>query len=276
MASSHDRAHGVTPGLRRDYGQRTAERQAAFVLPYLQPGMNLLDLGCGPGSITVGLARAVAPGDVIGIDHDSRHIEAARARAAAQGVDNVLFRKGNVLTLPFPDDSFDVVFENDLFVHLARGAAQAARDVYRILKPHGFFAARDADAAAAVWGHASALFKQLDQSMIAWQQRRGSDITLGRQLPKILREAGFANIIKSVSADTKGTPASVRSHADITLSLLDGPLGKDMVEHGAADSDTIARLKATVQAWAEHPDAFFANIHVEVMGWKSDENPNDR
>ena len=75
MASSHDRAHGVTPGLRRDYGHRTAERQAAFVLPYLQPGMNLLDLGCGPGSITVGLARAVAPGDVIGIDHDSRHIE---------------------------------------------------------------------------------------------------------------------------------------------------------------------------------------------------------
>lgn len=276
MASSEDRAHGVTPGLRRDYGERTAARQAAFVLPYLQPGMSLLDLGCGPGSITVGLARAVAPGEVIGIDHDSRHIEAARSLAAAQGVANVRFRKDDVLTLPFPDDTFDVVFENDLFVHLAQDVAQAARTVYRILKPHGFFAARDADAEAAMWGPPRDPLKQLDRSMIVWQQHRGSDITLGRQLPKILREAGFSNTVKSVSADTKGTPASVRSHADITLSLLDGPLGTDMVESGAADRDTIERLKTTVRAWAEQPDAFFANIHVEVIGWKSGKNRDDQ
>ena len=68
---------GVTPGLNRDYEDRTADRQAAFVLPYLRPGMNLLDVGCGPGTITVGLAQAVAPGHVIGIDHDSMHISAA-------------------------------------------------------------------------------------------------------------------------------------------------------------------------------------------------------
>jgi 2-polyprenyl-3-methyl-5-hydroxy-6-metoxy-1,4-benzoquinol methylase len=82
MTSKHDRAHGVTPGLRQDYATRTASRQAAFALPYLRSGMNLLDVGCGPGTITLGLAQAVAPGHVTGIDHDSEHMkESIRAWA---------------------------------------------------------------------------------------------------------------------------------------------------------------------------------------------------
>lgn len=83
MRSRLGRAHGVTPGLRRDYASRTAERQAAFALSYLRPGMDLLDAGCGPGTITIGLAKRVAPGRVAALDHDRQHIEAARAGGGA-------------------------------------------------------------------------------------------------------------------------------------------------------------------------------------------------
>jgi hypothetical protein len=46
--------------------------------------------------------------------------------------------------------------------------------------------------------------------------------------------------------------------------------GIDIVEHGWADQPTVERLKESMQMWGEHPDAFFANVHVEVIGWKPD------
>jgi ubiquinone/menaquinone biosynthesis C-methylase UbiE len=268
MILQNERAHGVTPELSRDYAARTAGQQAAFVLPYLRPGMSLLDVGCGPGSITLGLAQTVSPGSVTGIDHDAAHIEAARARAAEQGISNVSFQEGDALSLSFEDGTFDAVFENNMFIHLSRDAIQAAGEIFRVLKPGGFFAARDVDVDSVVWGHSSDSIRQLDRLMSAWQQSRGSDITLGRRLPAILREAGFTRTLKSVSADTKGNPEQVRSHAEITVSLLDGPFGQAIFEQGWADRPAIERLKESIRAWGEHPDAFFANVHVEVIGWK--------
>jgi ubiquinone/menaquinone biosynthesis C-methylase UbiE len=153
MTLQDERAHGVTPGLNRDYVTRTADQQAAFVLPYLRPGMNLLDIGCGPGTITLGLAQAVAPGHVTGIDHDRLHIEEARALAADQGVVNVTFQIGDAFSLPFEDGTLDAAFENNVFTHLARNAVRAAREVYRVLKPQGLFAVRDVDADSVVWGN---------------------------------------------------------------------------------------------------------------------------
>lgn len=268
MTSQPKRAHGVTPGLSRDYGARTANRQAAFVLPYLRPGMNLLDVGCGPGTITLGLARAVAPGQVTGIDHDEVHLETARELALAQEVANVTFQTGDALSLPFEEGAFDVAFENNMFTHLSQKAVRAAGELYRVLTPGGLFAARDVDAGAVVWGYRLEPLQQLDQLFIAWHHSRGSDITLGRRLSAILREAGFINTVKSVSADTKGTPEEIRSHVDITLSLLDGPFGRDIVDRGWGDELTVERLKDSIRQWGEHPDAFFANVHVEVIGWK--------
>ncbi len=262
------RAHGVTPSLSSDYVGRTADRQAAFVLPFLRRGMQLLDVGCGPGSITVGLAGAVAPGHVTGIDHDATHIEAARALARRQGVTNVTFQAGDALALSFEDDVFDAAFENNMFTHLAGDAVTAASEIRRVLKPDGFLAARDVDTDSVVWGHRTDAIRELDQLFVAWHRSRGSDTTIGSRLPRVLRQAGFADVVKSVSADTKGDPESVRSHAAITISLLEGPFGRDAMANDWVDLSTIERLKDAVRAWAEHPDAFFANVHVEVVGWK--------
>ena len=56
-------------------GSRTAQTHAAWFLPYLQSGVTLLDCGCASGSITVGLARAVEPGQVTGVDISEIEIE---------------------------------------------------------------------------------------------------------------------------------------------------------------------------------------------------------
>jgi ubiquinone/menaquinone biosynthesis C-methylase UbiE len=268
MRSQEQHAHGLTPGLSQDYVGRTATKQAAFLLPYLRPGVDVLDVGCGPGTITLGLAQAVAPGQVMGVDRDAAELEAARELAAKRGITNVRFEMGDALSLPFEDGTFDAAYENDLFVHLANDAVRAAEEVYRVLKPGGLFGARDVETDSVVWGNPIEPLKELDALMQQWQQSRGSDITLGKHLPAILRQAGFTGTIKSVSADTKGTLEQTRAHARITISLLDGPLGRAVLENGWGDESTVARLKQSIRAWGEHPDAFFANVHVEVVGWK--------
>jgi SAM-dependent methyltransferase len=263
-----ERAHGVTPGLRRDYAGRTAEMQAAFVLPHLGPGMRLLDVGCGPGTITLGLARAVSPGRVTGIDHDPDHVAAALRLARERGITNASFQLGDVLALPFPDDVFDAAFENNVLTHLSGDATRAAEEVYRVLRPGGLFAARDVDADAVMWGAQDEWMRRFDSLFHAWQRSRGSDITMGTRLSGILREAGFVDTRKSVSADTKGTREDVRAHAEIMTLLLAGPVGRLAQDRGLADEASLRHMRDSVGAWGEHPDAFFANVHVEVIGWK--------
>lgn len=268
MELQKDRAHGVTPGLSKDYSARKAKQQAAFILPYLKSGMNLLDIGCGPGTITIGFADWVKPGYVAGIDHDKTNVETAGKLASEKKITNAVFQEGDALSLPFEDNSFDAAFENNLFVHLSNNAVRSATEIFRVLKTGGLFAARDADSDSVVWGNQNEPLKEFDKIFYAWQQSRGSEITIGKKLPAILREAGFINTIKSVSADTKGNPESVKSHAGIMISLLDGPLKKYIIENKLGDSSFIDHLKENIIKWGEHPDSFFANVHVEVIGWK--------
>ena len=79
---------------------RTAGVQGAFFLPYLHPGMTVLDCGCGPGTITIGLAEAVAPGEAVGVDLEASQIDLARAKALERGIPHLRFETGNVYDLP--------------------------------------------------------------------------------------------------------------------------------------------------------------------------------
>jgi ubiquinone/menaquinone biosynthesis C-methylase UbiE len=78
--------------------------------------MALLDCGCGVGSITLGLAAAVAPGEVVGVDLQPAQLERARALAAERGATNVRFEAADVYALPFSDASFDAVFAHTLLL----------------------------------------------------------------------------------------------------------------------------------------------------------------
>jgi ubiquinone/menaquinone biosynthesis C-methylase UbiE len=112
--------------------QRTAETHAGFFLPYLKPGSCVLDAGCGPGTITLGLARRVDPGHVIGLDVEEPQFEQARAVAHREGL-NVEFRGGSVYQLPFKDQQFDAVFSHAVLEHLSDPAA-AILEFRRVLK----------------------------------------------------------------------------------------------------------------------------------------------
>ena len=74
--------------------RRSAETNAAHLLPHLKPGLRILDFGCGSGSIPVGLANAVNPGEVHGIDMEEPQINVARSAAKAGGHQNAFSTLG--------------------------------------------------------------------------------------------------------------------------------------------------------------------------------------
>jgi ubiquinone/menaquinone biosynthesis C-methylase UbiE len=126
----------ANPVFEAELALRTAAKEGAFFVPFLRPGMRVLDLGCGPGSITLGLAETVAPGEVIGVDLQPSQVAQAQALGAARGMMNARFEVADVYRLPFPDGSFDAAFAHVVLMHL-REPVRALAEMRRVLRPGG-------------------------------------------------------------------------------------------------------------------------------------------
>ncbi len=142
--------HGHHESVLRSHRWRTAENSAGYLLPHLRPGLDLLDVGCGPGNLTRDLASRVAPGRVVGLDAAAEVVAAAQADADAAGGERVDFVVGDVYGLDLDDDSFDVVHAHQVLQHLSDPVG-ALREMHRVVRPDGLVAVRDSDYAAMVW-----------------------------------------------------------------------------------------------------------------------------
>ncbi len=169
---------------------RELETHGDFVLSHLAPGMDVLDCGCGPGTITLGLADAVFPGRVTGLDDDPTQIE--RAARLAEGLElvNASFRTGSAYALPFPDDSLDLVFSHALMEHLSH-PADAVCEFDRVLRPGGIAALRSPN-----WDHfaLSPSAPEVQHALDAYrelQDGKGGDTRAGARLERLLEAQGF-------------------------------------------------------------------------------------
>ena len=255
------------PAVRMDFlMRRTAAQQGAFFLQHLRSGMSLLDCGCGPGTITMGFAAAVAPGRVVGIDSDPEQVEAAKRRA--EGVSTVTFEVGDINELPCSDSSFDAAFAHALFGYLA-DPVKAAREVYRVLRPGGLFGIRDSDADGTLVANST---PTLELALELRKKRRAldrTDITIGRRHASILRQAGFSSVESSASYENFGTPEAVRWRADAERRVFEDPhMVETATRLGWADHETLERIRGAWSVWGEHPDSFIASSFGEAVGWK--------
>lgn len=142
--------HGHHESVLRSHTWRTAANSAGYLLDSVKPHMRILDIGCGPGTITADLAALVPDGQVTGLEYAPGVLAQARATAAGRGLDNVSFAVGDVHALDYPDDTFCVVHAHQVLQHVG-DPVQALREMRRVTKPGGLVAVRDADYSAMTW-----------------------------------------------------------------------------------------------------------------------------
>ena len=260
--------HGHAPATVRQHGLRTAEEAAAFLLPELRPGMRLLDVGCGPGSITRGLAARVAPGQVIGLDLSRETLAAAREDAAARGLDNLQYEEGSVYQLPFPDASFDVVYAHQVVQHLREPGA-ALREMLRVLRSGGLVAIRDVDwGTVTYWPPDPWLDRFVDVHFKTWY-RNGGEPRMGRQFRALFNAAPVGDLQITAAVWCYATPhETVEWGESYAQRLLTSPMGQRPVEYGYATRSDIEAMAAAFRAWAAHPDAFWAFTQVAALARK--------
>ncbi len=257
--------HGHHQSVVAMHATRTAQTCAAFLLPRLRPGLDLLDVGCGPGSITVGLEAAVTPGRVVALDVSAEVVAQAAAASTSSGVD---WRVGDVYDLDFPDGSFDVVFAHMVLQHLTAPAA-ALGEMHRVLRPGGVVAVRDSDYASFTWSPENpGLTRWLDLYHQVCR-RNGAEPDAGRHLLRWVNEAGFGDVVATASATCYADPPG-RSFwgGGWTERALKSAFATQAVDYGLATPDELESISAAWRSWTDEPTGWFAYLVGEAVGVK--------
>ncbi len=257
--------HGHHESVLRGHQRRTAQDSAAYLLPRLRPGLSLLDVGCGPGTITADLAEQVAPGVVTAVDRSADVLGVAQAEIERRNLSNVTFAAADVNRLDFPDDAFDVVHAHQVLQHVA-DPVQALREMRRVCAPGGIVAARDADYAGFAWyPQFSALDLWRDLYQRAARANRGEP-DAGRRLLSWALQAGFSDIAPTGSVWCYATPDTRQWWGGMWADrILHSGVGRELLHLGLATPAQLEEISAAWRAWAAAPDGWLAIPHGEII-----------
>jgi ubiquinone/menaquinone biosynthesis C-methylase UbiE len=257
--------HGHHDSVLRSHRWRTAENSAAYLLPVLGEADQVLDVGCGPGTITIDLARLVPAGHVTGIDAAPGVLAAARAEGEVQQQVNVTFAEGDVYRLDFPDAAFDVVHAHQVLQHLADPVAALA-EMRRVRRPGGVVAARDGDYGGMCW-------YPEDPELAEWRglyqqvaRATGGEPDAGRRLLAWARAAGFTDIQPSGSAWCYATADERAWWGQLWADrVTQSSFAVHVLDHQLATPADLSRLASAWQRWAASEDGWFLIPNGEVL-----------
>lgn len=257
--------HGHHEAVLRSHRARTAQNSARYLLDHLRPGQRLLDVGCGPGTITADLAAIVAPGEVVAIEREQSVVDEAAAVAAERGLRNLRAELGDVYQLAFNDAAFDVVHAHQVLQHLSNPVA-ALREMRRVARPGGLVAARDADYGGMVWYPADARLDRWMEIYSAVARANRAEPDAGRHLLGWANRVGFSSVTVT---------ASVWCYADDTTRqwwgstwatrMTRSAVAEQAVADGIATAAELEAVAAGFRDWADHPDGFFSIPHGELI-----------
>jgi SAM-dependent methyltransferase len=257
--------HGYASSVLDSHSHRTVANSAAYLAPHLTPGTQVLDLGCGAGTITAGIAALVAPSIVTAVDIDEGVLAVARQAARTAGVDNVEFLIDDVGSLGFADATFDVAHAHQVLQHLADPVA-ALRELSRVTRPGGLVAVRDADYAAFTWypSHPG-----LDAWLALYEavaRHGGGEPDAGRHLLAWAHAAGFTEVAVSGSTWTYARGSGVEWWAGTwSERVVSSAFADQAVAAGLATRAELDGLSRAWREWAVEPDAWFMVPHAELL-----------
>jgi SAM-dependent methyltransferase len=256
--------HGHHESVLRSHRWRTAENSAAFLLPHLAADARVLDVGCGPGTITAGLAERVPHGHVTGLDSSGQVI--AQARELAGGRPNLDFTTGDVYALEYPDGAFDVVLAHQVLQHLG-DPVRALREMARVTRPGGLVAAREGDFGGMAWYPELPI---MDEWLTLYKRvahANGGEPNGGRHLHVWAREAGLTDIASSSSNWTYATEPEREWWGGLWAErTVKSTFAATAADGGHATPEYLERIADGWRAWAADEDGWFLVPNGEIIG----------
>ncbi|GGO90627.1 class I SAM-dependent methyltransferase [Wenjunlia tyrosinilytica] len=257
--------HGFHASVLRSHTWRTAENSAAHLLPRLTAGAALLDVGCGPGTITADLAERVAPGRVTAADASPEVLEHARRTVAERGLGNVDFAEVDVHELDFADGTFDVVHAHQVLQHVT-DPVKALREMRRVCRPGGVVAVRDSDYRAMTWYPRVPALAPWPDLYDRVARANGGEPDAGRRLLSWARAAGFTDITPSASVWCFATPEDRAWWSGLWAErLTTSEFARHAVEGGHASKETLLEIADGWRAWGASEDGWFTVLHGEIL-----------
>lgn len=255
--------HGHQESVVAAHATRTIANSAAYLSEHLSPGIDLLDVGCGPGSITAEFAARVAPeGSVLGIDYSVEVIERAQNTFGDSGA---TFQAMDLYALDIEDNTYDIAHAHQVLQHVSDPVA-ALREMQRVVRPGGLIAVRDADYAGMHWAPESPL---LDQWLSVYRKvakANDAEPDAGRHLVRWAREAGLTNVTATVDAwlfasrDRRSWWGSTWAARVVSSSLAE-----QAIEQGFASAAELNAIADGWRAWIEEQDGWFVCPHGELV-----------
>jgi 2-polyprenyl-3-methyl-5-hydroxy-6-metoxy-1,4-benzoquinol methylase len=256
--------HGHAEPVLQSHRWRTAENSAAYLLPSLRPGLDLLDIGCGPGTITVDLAARVAPGRTVGLDISADPLPEARAAAERAGV-RVTFEVGDVYALEAADDSFDVVHAHQVLQHLT-DPVSALHEMARVCRPGGLIAVRDVDYAATTWFPEDPALEGWLTLYRAVASANLAEPDAGRRLLSWAHAAGLGDTVATASTYCFASPDDRqwwgRSWAGRATASA---FAEQAQRYGLATAADLEEVAAAWLRWAGADDGWLGMLHGELL-----------
>lgn len=263
MTMSTGYAYGGKPN---EEAARLAKQAASFLehdLPVLQrfglaKGMNVLDVGCGAGTVTLEIAKFVFPGQVIGIDRDEALVEQAKKNALSSNA-NVRFVIDDILATNLSESSFDFVYCRFVLWTIAERTL-ALRNMIHLTKSQGIVCAQEPDAGGAIYWPEISAHRTYWNGRIKYHQDRqdGIDPNLGRKLFMLFKQVGLLEIRMGISAlykDSFDWQTNTKEYI--------GP-GADAIKAGYIDEQVLVERAE----WAQNPLAFMMFPTIIVSGRK--------
>lgn len=272
MVETHSDESTYAMGYSDEFTQilhrRNAETHAAHLLPHLRPGSRVLDVGCGPGTISVGLAKVIEPGELHGIDMEESQIDIARVSAAAGGHANATFHVGDATDLPFEDNSFDAANTHAVLMHVP-DTEKTLSEIMRVLKPGGILASREMITAASFVGPEAAVDVEAWSTFARLISARGGHPNMGRDLKNVFVDSGFVNVEASASFDVFSSPEDVAFfHAFVNEWFLSDEVIYQATQAGLATKDQFEKWRDDMDMWDGHPGAIGSVAFGEAIGFK--------